>query len=155
MSLKGVTAYWKGWVSKAKKGDPFAFLSADDDDEEEGRDNGDDQEGRDNGGDQEGRDNGDDKEGQGNDDGDEGKDNGDGGDGDEDKDGDGAVEGSQNLLHHFSIDDGIPTPLQCNTSDERTLCLQKLVPNRGQINKMYHGLVDKVDNLEVSHISAI
>jgi len=131
MSLKGVTAYWKHWVSKDQKEDPFAFLSADGDDDQRKVDGDDDQR----------KDDGDD---------DQGKD-----DGDEDKGSAGAGEKQQDPPHHFNIDDDIPYPLQCNTSDERTLCLQKLVPNGSQTNKMFHSLVEKVDSLGVSCIPGI
>jgi len=56
---------------------------------------------------------------------------------------------------HFSVDDDIPLPLECETPEERTSCLQRLVPNEGQTNKMFHKLVKKVDTLEVSYMVCI
>ena len=107
MPLEAITAYWKDWVSRDEKGDPFSFLSAEDD-----------------GGDKENGDNG-------------------------------TMNNSQDLPPEtFSIDDNIPCPLECHTSDERTSCLQRLVPNSDETKKLFHELVKKVDALEVSYISS-
>lgn len=56
---------------------------------------------------------------------------------------------------HHSVDDDIPFPFLCKTPSTRTDCLQKLVPNRGEINKTFHTLVEMVDTLEVSSMSNI
>ena len=111
MPLEAITAYWKDWVSRDEEGDPFSFLSAEDDQE---KGNGD-------------------------------KENGD----------DDTMNNSQDLPPDtFSIDDDIPFPLQCHTPDERTSCLQKMVPNSDQAKQLFHKLVKKVDALEVSYMSS-
>lgn len=108
MSLEGITAYWKDWVSRDKEGDPFCFLSAEDDDDRD-------------------------------------QDNNHGGDNTGEKP-------QSPSPDHFSIDNDIPLPLHCDTPDERTSCLQRLVPNGGQTNQIFHELVRKVDGLEVSYM---
>lgn len=89
---------------------------------------------------------------------DQGKGRGD--DGDEDNNGNednnGDLEKSQSLPPDpFNIDNDIPYPFQCDTSEERTSCLQDLVPFTGKIHKRFCGLVKSVHSLEVSHILAI
>ena len=53
---------------------------------------------------------------------------------------------------HFSIDDGVLYPFKC-TPSTYTNCLQRLVPESGQTNLIFHELVKLVDTLEVSFIS--
>ena len=120
------------------EGDPFSFLSVESDDEDKDSDHGN-------------RDK-DSTHGDGNQNsthggGDQDSLNG-GGDQDSPNGG-----GDQDLPpDSFSIDDDIPLPFQCTTSNERTSCLQKLVPDRNEITKTFHGLVERVDALKVSYV---
>jgi hypothetical protein len=43
----------------------------------------------------------------------------------------------------------------CETTAERTICLQQLAPNLGNTSKAFHTLVKQVDALEVSIVSLI
>ena len=67
---------------------------------------------------------------------------------------DGAGNPSTSSPDHFAIDDNIPYPLLCETS-ERTGCLQALVSTQGQVNKTFHQVVRMVDSMEVSPILCI
>ena len=53
----------------------------------------------------------------------------------------------------FKIDDVIPLPCQCATPAAHTLCLQQLVPEKGDSGKTFHSLVKLIDALEVSAYS--
>jgi len=55
-------------------------------------------------------------------------------------------------LDHYSIDDDIPLPCQCETPSVRTNCLEKLVPGSNEISKSFHRLVKMVDALKVSSV---
>jgi hypothetical protein len=136
MSLQKITSYWTHWVSKDKKKDPFSFISfvgdsqGDDDESNRGEDD-------------------DSNKSKVDDDSNTGTDShGSNKSGDEEE-----VEKSL-PPDHYSIDDGLIYPFMC-APNERTNCLQELVPKTSQTNKTFHALVEMVDALEVSSISNI
>jgi hypothetical protein len=56
---------------------------------------------------------------------------------------------------HYTIDDNIPHPSLCKTPSTRSNCLQQLVPDRNNITKAFHKLVEMVDIMEVSSMSNV
>jgi hypothetical protein len=137
MSLQNISAYWNHWAFKAKKGDSFSFSLEEVSDEGKVSDKG---EASDK---DEVSDNGEGNDGSGR------SDDSDRGEGKDDSDkGDGEQEHVPSL-DHYKIDQDISYPFMCPAS-ERTDCLQKLVSNRGQVNKSFQALVKMVDTFEVS-----
>ena len=134
MPLTAISTYWSDWVFKAKRGDPFSFLSGDESqDKARGESDTKSQDGE----------------------GDEGQDkasveddaNQDGGGDDEEE----AL--TKESAPHFAIDDGILSPHLCSRiPKDRTSCLLALVTGRGAASSTFRAMVRLVDQLEVSCI---
>ena len=140
-SLAATSAYWNYWVLKDQKGDPFIFLSPDEDYQGVAEDDGEDQGIA-----------GDDEENQELVGGHEENQELAGGD-EENQEMTGGDEEMQDMAPQFKIDNGVLSPLMCGDApSERTECLQGLVTSRSKISKCYRAITKLVDNLEVSHI---
>jgi len=125
MQMKGIEAYWNHWVSLAKAGSPFSFLSVD-----KGQGIGSSRDA-------------------GKKDGVEGEEDVD------DEGGPRDDEESNKALTEplvFAIDEGILLPCECMTPAERSSCLQDLAPGDNETSKTFVKLVELVDALEVSVI---
>ena len=134
MHLKDLEAYWKDWVLKESEGDPFCFLSSKGKEKEkekrrEGEKKTDEQDE-----DEQDEENKEDEE-------------------DEKENIPVARDPTTPPTPSFKIDDDIPLPCQCATPAARTLCLQQLVPEKGDSGKTFHSLVKLIDALEVSAYS--
>ena len=124
MPLTAISTYCNDWVFKAKRGDPFSFLSGD---ESQDKASGE--------GDTKSQDGG------------EGDANQDGGGDDEEE----AL--TKESAPHFAIDDGILSPHLCSRiPKDRTSCLLALVTGRGAASSTFRAMVRLVDRLEVSCI---
>jgi hypothetical protein len=139
--LTDIKVYWQDWVSRDTEGEPFAFLSTkgkekmeeEEEDEEQGKSKG---------------------KGKGKEKDDDDDDEEQEQEQEQEEQEEEEEEKEESPLpcpsSDFNVDYGISLPCQCTTPVLRTSCLQQLVAQKGKGGKLFHGLANLVNTLEVS-----